>query len=263
MNRKLYNLLLSLLPQSTKLKISLFLTRHARILLESSFYSSAEFTENGELWILKHPPHPLKYVIDGGANRGDWSDVLLKNNPNLIKVAMVEANQILAKHLEKKFTQDTRTIIINKGLDYRSDYMTFNVPCEGDPHGNFSSSIFSSPSKLTAIKTTTIDELLKELNFQSVDLLKLDLEGFDYYALLGARNSFATNKIKMVQLEVTRCWEQSGASPCSAFRFLDNAGFRMFLLKNNGLVPLNNISDITHFSLYSNLIGIHKKNFKK
>ena len=188
---------------------------------------------------------------------------LLKNNPNLNKVALIEPNAVLAMSLKKRFEHDERTIIVNLGLDYRKDYIPFDVPSEGDSHGNFSSSIFSSPSEISGIETTTVDELLNELNFESLDLLKLDLEGFDHYALLGARNSFANNKIRMVQLEVTRCWEQSGSSPCSALRFLNNAGFKIFLLKRNSLEALNNISDMTHFSLYCNFIGIHKMYFEK
>lgn len=263
MKRKLYNLLLNVLPRKVKLKFSFLLTRHARILLESSFYSSAEFERNGELWILKNPPFPLRFVVDGGANRGDWTSVLLKNNPNLNKVALIEPNAGLAMSLKNRFEHDERTIIVNLGLDYRKDYIPFDVPSEGDSHGNFSSSIFSSPSEISGIETTTVDDLVNELNFESLDLLKLDLEGFDHYALLGARNSFANNKIRMVQLEVTRCWEQSGSSPCSALRFLNNAGFKIFLLKRNSLEALNNISDMTHFSLYCNFIGIHKMYFEK
>lgn len=252
---------MKLLPRKIKLKFSFFLTRHARILLESSFYSLPEFERNGELWVLKNSPQPLHYVLDGGANQGDWTSALLENNPNLVKVALIEPNPDLAKSLKKRFKQNERTIIVNSGLDYRKDYMSFEVPNEGDPHGNFSSSIFSSHLESTGLETTTVDELLKELNFERVDLLKLDLEGFDHYALLGARNSFANQKIGMVQLEVTRCWEQSGTSPCSALRFLENAGFKMFWLNGNGLEPLNNVTDITHFSLYSNFFGIHEMLF--
>ena len=169
---------------------------------------------------------------------------------------LIEPNHELSISLQNKYSNDQRVHIIDKGVDYRNDNVNFHIPKEGHSHGNFSSHLFNSNSKTKKISTTTIDKIFYEGNFDFIDLLKLDLEGFDYYALLGARKCIAQKKIRVIQFEITRSWEHSGASPCAALRFLNNAGYEIFILRPDSLEALININDMTHFSHYCNIIAI-------
>ena len=83
MKNQIYNFILKYTPNSILFKWSLFLNKHARILLESFAYSPALFDINGESWFLKNHPFTLKNVIDGGANKGDWTEHLIKYNKDL------------------------------------------------------------------------------------------------------------------------------------------------------------------------------------
>ena len=199
----------------------------------------------------------MQNIIDGGANQGEWTKFLLKYNSDFKKLVLIEPNKILSKKLNETYKQDNRIHVLDIGLDYRNDKLSFNIPKEGHPHGSFSTSVFSTNSHNEYIKTTTIDNLINELELEFVDLIKLDLEGFDHYALLGARNSLAENKIKIIQFEVTRCWENATNSPCSTFRLLKKANFDIYWLSQDKLIPINDISNLTHFSLYSNFVAIH------
>lgn len=108
------------------------------------------------------------------------------------------------------------------------------------------------------VNTTTLDEVLNDLKWEKIDLLKLDLEGFDHNALLGARTALEEGKISVIQFEVTRNWEVSGSSPCATFRYLIQNGFRLFLITEKGLRVLRKPMNIPHFSIYSNFCAIHE-----
>ena len=115
--------------------------------------------------------------------------------------------------------------------------------------------------QLVPIITSSIDDLLEEYNIQKIDFLKLDLEGFDYFALLGARRSISMGKIDIIQFEVTRCWEESGASPCAAFRFLNNSNYEIYLLKRDSLFKIKNIENIKSIFLCGLTLSVFPKDW--
>jgi len=53
----------------------------------------------------------------------------------------------------------------------------------------------------TEVDVTTIDEFVLQHKINHIDLLKLDVEGAEFQALLGAKNSFRKNMISIVQYE--------------------------------------------------------------
>ena len=104
---------------------------------------------------------------------------------------MVEPNSLLINNLRKEYCNEHRIEIIESGLDCRKDRLPFHVPIEGDSHGTFSNYLSTMDPNFSLIKTTTIDEIIKKFKIKTLDLVKLDLEGFDHNALLGARNSLS------------------------------------------------------------------------
>jgi hypothetical protein len=54
----------------------------------------------------------------------------------------------------------------------------------------------------SAVEGMTLDEILDRLKVERVDLLKLDLEGHEPSALIGAERSFAYDRIQRVYAEV-------------------------------------------------------------
>jgi FkbM family methyltransferase len=50
-------------------------------------------------------------------------------------------------------------------------------------------------------KITTIDQFIEENQISKVDILKIDVEGFEHEVLLGAKNALINQKISIIQLE--------------------------------------------------------------
>jgi hypothetical protein len=57
------------------------------------------------------------------------------------------------------------------------------------------------PNKKITIELAKGDEFMEKNNINSVDLLKLDIEGAEFDALLGFENSIKSGKIKAIQFE--------------------------------------------------------------
>jgi len=254
--RHIFNRLLDLLSPETKQRMAVGLSKYATILAESGLCSIAEFELNGEKEFLKNPPLPLRRIIDGGANKGAWSALALDMHSSLEEIAIIEPNPALCEQLENRFLDDNRVKVFSMALDYRQDSLALSFSEEGDEHASVCpASLNEKEADVSLVPTTTIDRILEELDWSSIDLLKLDLEGFDYFAMLGARKAFASKQVSMVQFEVTRAWEDAGSSPCAAFRLLQGFGFQLFHIRSDGLHAVQ--PSMPHFSIYSNFLGIH------
>ena len=64
------------------------------------------------------------------------------------------------------------------------------------------------------VEVKTLDEIALELRLESIDLLKLDVEGLEPKVLGGARRLLAAGRIKGVLCEFNRYWlECAGTTP--------------------------------------------------
>ena len=57
-------------------------------------------------------------------------------------------------------------------------------------------------SKKVNTKIITLDDYVEKNNIQSIDILKIDTQGFEDKVLIGAKNLIKENRIKFIQLEL-------------------------------------------------------------
>ena len=97
---------------------------------------------------------------------------------------------------------------------------------------------------VTEVPCITLDAFLREnLGSRRVDFLKIDVEGFDYDVLAGARECLARQRFGLVQ---TECTERR----TDMFRLLADAGYRVCRLAGRGMVPLDARDDLP-FNLFA------------
>ncbi|MNK33140.1 hypothetical protein D3C87_516150 [compost metagenome] len=106
--------------------------------------------------------------------------------------------------------------------------------------------------KTVSVPVTTIDEIVKENKLQSIDLLKIDTEGFEIEVIQGAAKSIASNQVKAVYLEVgLSSKNEHNSSFIKVFDTLEKAGFTFY-----GLYEISHIGIQTNFH-YGNVLFIH------
>ncbi|MEO8128407.1 MAG: FkbM family methyltransferase [Bryobacteraceae bacterium] len=140
-------------------------------------------------------PHFVKpgdIVLDCGANVGVFTNAALKAGAKVV-VAVEPAPENL-ECLRRNFVQqieDGRVIVYAKGVWDKEDFLTLNV----DEHNSAADSFVLHPvgaqTTTQRLPLTTIDKLVDELNLERVDFIKMDIEGAEPKALIGARATLA------------------------------------------------------------------------
>jgi FkbM family methyltransferase len=150
-----------------------------------------------------------KLCIDIGANKGNYSQILLsKTNTNCI--AFEPLPKAFDALLKLKALYPNRFEAVNVGIGKKEDLLELFYGAEDSELASFSKEInqiyFVGQSNVNIMKVPviTLDSYYtKNLKgrFESLDLLKIDTEGFEYEVLMGAQQTILEFKPKFIQIE--------------------------------------------------------------
>lgn len=80
----------------------------------------------------------------------------------------------------------------------------------------------------TTIRTDTLDNVIEENNIPQLDVIKIDIEGYEMHALRGARELLKRSKPRLfIEVGYTRLIN-NGTSPNEMVGFLNGLGYRVF-----------------------------------
>ena len=147
----------------------------------------------------------LKYVVDVGANQGQWLTMLLDcMQPE--KLIVIEPEPAAFAILQKRFEGNSRVELHNVAIGAEPGRAKLHVTRDttgasllkpADEMRTLIGSNWTVTSELD-VSVTTLDLLLRELN--EVSLLKIDVQGFEKAVLAGGRQSLAKTKFLLVEL---------------------------------------------------------------
>ena len=135
------------------------------------------------------------FLFDINKNTREYiSNLLLSKNISYNEIALSNKNgtakynynsffESSGSSLSPLYRDDTKWVSSRKFIlkilqQNTNDYMEYNVP------------------------TLTLDTLVKRKKIKSVDILKVDIDGFEYEFLQGAKNTIKKNKVKVILIEV-------------------------------------------------------------
>ncbi len=157
---------------------------------------------NGEATVLKKISNlkPLT-IIDGGANIGEYSLLVNQFNPGC-RIYAFEPVESTFQLLTENVRDHNNIIPVQKGLFSENCSKEINV-FDSDAHASIYDiqGLSYKPNKKITIELGRGDDFMEKNNINSVDLLKLDIEGAEFDALLGFENSIKNGKIKAIQFE--------------------------------------------------------------
>ncbi len=157
---------------------------------------------NGELFVLeKLAQFNPKIIFDGGANIGSYSICINEKIKDCSIYAFEPVLNTFSK-LEENLKDYPKVKSIPLGLFSESGKKTIHI-YDVDTHSSLYDiqGIDYDVQNTTEIELTTGDEFMRQNNIKEIDLLKLDLEGADYDALVGFQKAFENQSIRMVQFE--------------------------------------------------------------
>ena len=157
---------------------------------------------NGEITVLKKIARTNpKLIIDAGANVGDYS-ILANQIMPACKIYAFEPVEATFQYLLSNIKDLQNVVPIKKGLFKENCELAINLFAS-----NEHSSIYDieglpiGSDQQQKIELVRGDDFIKDNQIDSIDFLKLDVEGAEYDALLGFENAIKHGAIKAVQFE--------------------------------------------------------------
>jgi FkbM family methyltransferase len=153
-------------------------------------------------------PRPL--IIDGGANIGSITDTLLGYYPSAA-IHAFEPIPHLADALRTKYARRPNVVVHAKALGAEPKTLTFHQL------NNIGASSFLKPTGITkkyhghkvdvsielAVEQVRLDDVVDG----GIDILKLDLQGYELEALKGAERSLPSTKLILIEVEFVPLYE--------------------------------------------------------
>ena len=229
----------------------------------------------GEKNLLKHflinNKKEKKIIFDIGANIGSWSKLALKYDKNISIFAFEAINQTYL-NLEKNLSNHNADIqIFNKAISNEiGEFEIYNFGENEGTNSFFDNSISYNdknvnPPSTEKVLTTTIDIFCKENNIDSIDFLKCDTEGNDFYVIMGCKEMFKNNRIIALQFEYNWRWINSKSYLKNVFDYFNDTNYLIGKITSNEVQIINDWNPELEKFYESNYLIINKDyiaNFK-
>ena len=188
---------------------------------------------------LRHLPRiDYRFVIDAGANQGAFTDAFRRlHQPE--RVVLVEAIPDLAMKLQARYENDPRISVVSAALSDRNGEAQFEINRSEasssllpiDPRNSEWFARDLRVANSISVMTLTLPELMSRQKLESVDLLKLDLQGAERLVLSGGAE--VLERVRVIYTEVF--FEQLYAGAWLFWEtneFLSGRGFKLCGLSN-------------------------------
>lgn len=231
-----------------------------------NYGNGIDFKSSGELYVLKYiftqfqNDQPLT-IFDVGANVGNYS----KELSNIFQSKALIHSFEPSKNTFDLFLQTTKNIkqIIpnNFGFsDIQESKLLFT-----DATGSGLASIYNrklqhfglAMDKSEKINLSTIDVYCKLNKIDRIHFLKLDIEGHELSALMGATQMINSKKIDFIQFEFGGCNIDSRTYFQDFYYFLKD-NYRIYRILKNGLYEIDSYKETLEIFITVNYLAIKK-----
>ena len=146
--------------------------------LDFSLVSSSPYFDNDVIKNL----HDDDIIVDAGVCDGEEIDRVLMTNPRAGVIAFEPYNVSMQK-LAAKYHGNDRIVLYEMAPWHKKEQLSFNT---AKSNTGIRASAAISEYGFNTIKAVTLDEVLEG---NRVSIIKMDIEGAEYHALLGARRT--------------------------------------------------------------------------
>lgn len=211
-------------------------------IVDQLFYKK-DYIEKSDLQLFSCLARNAKTILDIGANTGIYTIVASLSNPNS-KIYAFEPNPVNIKRFKKNIHLNklNNITIIEKALGEREDTISFTVP-KANIISDTSSAIqeFSENTykgricwKQILIDQTSLNHFIKIEEVNSVDLMKVDVEGYEVQVLEGAKYFFE----KYSPIVILESFPDEGKK-AYLNKFIKKYSYIPYLMLNEGVVRLD------------------------
>ena len=214
---------------------------------------------NGELRLMRQILPSGTVAFDVGANSGEWAEEALRVNPTL-NLHCFEPNSSAFERLQHNVLGSN--VVLNKfGLGERKGSLDLYVYGEGAEVNSLynRAGVGLAPLRTESAELSTLDAYCDERGIESVDFIKIDVEGHELSVLKGAHGLLKSGRIRALQFEYSGCYIDARVFLKDVWDFLSetNDRYRLFKILPHGLLPVGGYRQEFENLQYSNYLAVH------
>lgn len=223
---------------------------------------SYSFKKNGEEYLLdKLVSSDIKTVFDVGANIGNWIGIAHNKFSNST-IHAFEISKKTFKLLERRYQDNSQIVLNNFGLSDKSGEFKYkDYGMNSGVNSLILDSDFHDPQiKSNIVKTMvdTGDEYCLNNNVDSIDFLKIDVEGAEHLVLGGFTNLLKSGKIKVIQFEYGYTHADAKFLMKDFYKLLKSFDYILGPLKPSGVIFMDFDYALNDFNSGPNYVAVHK-----
>jgi FkbM family methyltransferase len=187
-------------------------------------------------------PHSFEMIFDVGANQGDVTKLFLGHFPNAVVHALEPVESSFVK-LQKALRRDSRARthrLAAADLGGKATIRTFAASGLNTMVANLQDGMREGQIGEEKVETCRLDGLINKFGIKKVDLLKIDVEGFERKVLLGCGDKLQPDIVRYIFFEchaVTEPTSSGGGHTklCDIDNLLTARGYRFITLYTEGI----------------------------
>jgi FkbM family methyltransferase len=201
-------------------------------------------------------------VFDVGANAGQWTALALSIKPTLNIHCFEPSRFTYEKLLQNKFPPNV--ICNNIGFGAAPQEATLWV--FGD--GSGTNSLYQraglqhvglqSQTREERVRLDTIDRYCRQTSIQTLDFLKLDVEGHEFEVLKGMRECLSKGQVKIIQFEYGGCNIDARTLLKDIWVYFDSLPYSFYKIYPKEIRKVESYSQAFENFQYQNWIICHK-----
>jgi len=217
--------------------------------------------KNGEFLVLRKIIDNAQsevYMVDGGANIGDHSMHFLSLCSDANKISLlyaVEPFPATRGALEKRIGSSAGSVIGAALGDQIKKVSFYYDDADGESGANSLLPHYYLSNKLE-VDQITLDNLIADKKIEKIDFLKLDIEGAELHALMGASHALEHQLIDYIQLEYNQTWIEGGGTIEKILNLCKKYGYQLYRIGPKQLFSISRYHFILDDFCYSNLLLI-------
>lgn len=195
---------------------------------------------------------PGMTVADVGANVGIYTAFFVSLVGENGKVHAFEPDRVNG-NMHERFVRSNNAVLVRKAVDKTSrEIILYASPNLNVDHRTYDP---GDGRERVRIQSISLDEYFS--SGTPVDFIKLDIQGYEYYALLGAERVLTENKDIRLMFEYDpTALECSGGGPEMLLDYLKKLGFSIYRDSSRGLLKISNIQELDDIVGYINLYAM-------
>lgn len=213
---------------------------------------------NGEYWLISQlPPHPR--VLDVGFHTGEFSREVLRQRGDA-QIVGFDPSRLAARAFQTSFGNDPRVRLEPAAVSNAEGKSTFY-----DSHSMSSALVAreANESESYIVPVVTLDAYAERHGLRTIDLLKIDAEGYDLNVLEGAARLLAEQRIDVFLFEFADGWIDNRRTLKEAARYLGSKPCRLFRLFNGFLAPFHYDVSAERHDLGCMFVGVSNQRLER